>query len=197
MLIDPQRERGQEPDDGLILALRALPPEQVPEDGWATLAAELQRRTLARPRSMARKNRRRLGWLAVAAVLLVALVLPHRPEPGPVDSLGPIVSVVEDGSADLIAHSQWLERLLAAPMLESGVQDADQLLIEVGLRERIGAIDAALAVSTTESDAQPLWQARVDALSQLAQVRWAGQQTAWLATAGQPDSETSTLLWSN
>lgn len=201
MPIEDRFGRERSPSQELIRALRELPMQQPQPDLWPQLAASLvrQRRVPAASPSRA-VRRRRSWWLAVAAVAVLAVTLPRLLAP---PSAPTVLSGIESGdvsetSEDLIARSQWLERLVDAPALSPAAQDADQLLIELGLRERIGRIDAALAAAD-EDDATALWQARVGTLTRLAEVRWAGQQLAWTATAtaNAADVTMPAMRWSN
>jgi hypothetical protein len=177
---------------GMIAALKALPQQAPAVDAWPAMAARLA----------ARRSRRRLRtWLplAAAAVVVLAVLMPRmtQVEPGvlPVDTA--VVATDQDVlTRHLIAQSQWLERLAAAPALAPVAQDGDQALLEIGLRERIGRIDAALA--DQDGDAVPaLWQARVGALDELVQVRWAGRQVALAGTTPEPATLRPAVLWSN
>ena len=184
-------------DQALIRALRQLPLESPPSDPWPALASELKRSSAKAPSRRSRRPGRRSGWwLAVAAMAVLAIALPPLLSPPPQQPLVESAGGMESAAlSELIAHSQWLEQLIDAPALSPAAQDADQLLIEFGLRQRIGHIDAALT-GTTPGDSEALWRERVGALTQLAQVRWAGQQLAWSATneaaAGAP-----AMRWSN
>lgn len=184
-------------DQALIRALGELPLESPPSDSWPALAAELGRRSVKPAAHRLRRSGRRRGWwLAVAATAVLALALPPLLSPPPQRPLTESAGGAEDaGLAELIAHSQWLERLIDAPALSPAAQDADQLLIEFGLRQRIGHIDAALT-GMTEVDAEALWRERVGTLTQLAQVRWAGQQLAWSAT-NEAAAAVPAMRWSN
>jgi hypothetical protein len=177
----------------LVAALRALPQHGPGLDAWPALADRL---------GAARRRHRRLHtWLplAAAAALVIAVLMPRMtqvdPDAAPAD---PAVAAVDDAARtrQLIAQSQWLERLASAPALAPVAQDGDQALLEIGLRERIGRIDAALA----DPDGEPgpsLWQARVSALDELVQVRWAGRQVALADTGPEPAALTPAVLWSN
>jgi hypothetical protein len=177
----------------LVAALRGLPQQAPAVDAWPALAARL---------AAARRPHRRLRtWLplAAAAALVLAVLMPRMTQLDPGAAPAAADAVVADDAArtrQLIAQSQWLERLAAAPALAPVAQDGDQALLEIGLRERIGRIDAAL--SEPDGVAGPdLWQARVAALDELVQVRWAGRQVALADSGPEPAALTPAVLWSN
>ncbi len=132
--------------------------------------------------------------LAMAAMLMLALLLPRTvPEqPGGIDATDPVTDM-------LVAQSQWLEQLVAAPALLPDVQDSDQVLLDLGLRQRIGDIDSALQAdgSGDGGTRQALWQARVDALSQLVQLRWASRRDALDTGVADGAGLQQAMLWSN
>lgn len=198
------RGRGVDPlpDPVLVAALRALPLQSPAADGWSRMATALQSRT-----APARRARR---WLpmAVAAGLVAAVLMLPTHEPAPADggrdlAMAGTADAVTDATASatpgLIAQSQVLERLLSADAWAPVAQDSDQALLELGLRDRIRLIDAGLVEAGEDSQlAERLWRARVGALGQLAQVQWAGRQSAW---AGSADAEAglrgAALVWAN
>jgi hypothetical protein len=180
----------------LVDALRALPLASPDGDGWTRLEVALRARSKASvpPRGMRRRSvRMAYAWpFAAAAAVLAAVLWPQlsvwqEELPAP----------VADGSDDmraLIAQSQWLERLVAADAIDAVAKDADQLILEQGLRARIQRIDAAL-VDSHEPDRR-LWAARVGTLAQLAEVKWAGRQDSWSAMADTAGSVPA-VMWSN
>lgn len=187
------------PDEGMAQRLRGLPERPPGDDGWPRLALALRRVQPAPPPTVARLRRWSPG-LAMAAMLLLALLWPCGvPEP-PVDALvdAPTAAVdpAEATTAALIAQSQWLENLVAAPLLAPDVQDSDQVLLDWGLRQRIAGIDNALQVADA-GQRQPLWQARVDALSQLVQVRWAGARQTLDTGVADGGALQQAVMWSN
>lgn len=111
----------------------------------------------------------------------------------------PAVAAVDpmgQATAALVAQSQWLENLVSAPALEPDVQDSDQVLLESGLRQRIRYIDSALQAA--EAGPRPLlWRARVDALSQLAQVRWASRRENLADGVADGGAVRHAVMWSN
>lgn len=189
-------QSGDDADEAIARSLRALPDSPPASDGWPRLAAELR----ASRRARGRRPSRRVGWsvgLALAATLVVALLWP-RMVPDDASDMSAIAAVdpAEQTTAALIAQSQWLENLVSAPALAPDVQDSDQVLLEFGLRQRIRHIDAVL--QATDLSAQPpLWQARVDALSQLAQVRWASRRENLADGVADGGAMHHAVMWSN
>ncbi len=194
-------------DARLVESLRALPLAQPGDDGWLRMEAVLRSRvppTSGRVASFPAHRRRlrpALAWsFAMAAVVMLALVIVPKQW---VDSSSTVpttsVALVSDGERDettaLIAQSQWLERLVASEAIDAGAQDADQLIIEQALRSRIGRIDAAL-VDAGQPDRR-LWAARVGALTQLAEVKWAGRQGSGWAASAAPAAPVPAVMWSN
>lgn len=189
--------------DPLLVALRGLPAHAPAHDDWPRLAAALHRRVS--PRSRHWTHRRR--WpLAAAAVLVAALLLPwpaavppEQVDRGQVEYTATATPAgdASDGTdlVALIARSQWLEQLVAEEALTPVAYDADQLLIDQALRDRIGHIDLVLA-GGTDADPSGLWQARVDALTQLAGVQWAARQGGLSGSHAEP-MPAATLRWAN
>ncbi|MBX3725877.1 MAG: hypothetical protein KF823_08165 [Xanthomonadales bacterium] len=174
-------------DADLVAALRALPLAEPGEDAWRRLSARLRAGSDPRPRTALRR-----WWPLAAAALLALAVLPLRPlgpDAGPDNAVDPV-------EAGLIAQSQWLERLLTTPALSPQARDGDLALLELGLQARLGDIDAALADSGP-APVPALWQARVDALAQLAAVRL-GERGGPGPDIGNGHATTRpALLWAN
>jgi hypothetical protein len=179
----------------LVDALRALPLASPDGDGWTRLEVALRARSKASmPSSGVRRRSVRLAYtwpLAAAAAVLAAVLWPQF---SPRQELPAPVADGSDDTRALIAQSQWLERLVAADAIDAVAKDADQLILEQGLRARIQRIDAALSDSR-EPDRR-LWAARVGTLAQLAEVKWAGRQDSWSAMADTAGSVPS-VMWSN
>ena len=154
-------------------AFAALPLEQPSRSAWPAVANGLPGAP-SRPRRWA-------PWLAVAAgVALVAVSLPHLPQPvgAPApehhpQAAGPAVDA-------LVQHSQALEARLqsAPPALRSG----SAVLAARWIAADIGAIDVALADATPEH-AATLWQARISLLGELDALR-RNESIAATGTAG-------------
>ena len=183
-----------DPPDGdpLVCALRALPAERPPQDDWARMAMALRAR--AQPES--RPGRRLRWWPAAAAAVMVAtLMLPRPAMPPAADDPSPPAAIpAATDVSHLIARSQWLERLVNAEALTPVAYDADQLLIDQGLRARIGEIDLVLA--SDDAGDPRLWQARVAALTQLAGVQWAARQGD-MDTIDTGGLQPAALRWAN
>ena len=193
-------EPGSCPDEGVAQRLRALPERPPSSDGWARLAAELRRaQAVPRTKQVARRARWPLA-LATAAMVLLVLLWPRSAPELPaqwVDTMPDSVARPEEAAtAALVAQSQWLENLAAAPLLAAAAQDSDQVLLDWGLRQRIGDIDTALQ-DVDAAQRQPLWQARVDALSQLVQVRWAGRRQYLDDGVADGAAVRHAVMWSN
>lgn len=192
---------GDDADARLVESLRALPLAHPGSDGWARMESALRLRSATTSTPLSQGRRRRLrpayAWpFAAAAAVLAAVLWPQVPveresTPGIVEGAASVPA--SDGTQALIAQSQWLERLVASDAIDAVAQDADQLIIEQGLRARIQRIDAAL-VNSDQPD-QRLWAARVGALAQLAEVKWAGRQGGGMAMADH--AALPAVMWSN
>lgn len=195
-------------DPRVVELLREMPLARPGTDGWPRMAALLRARAATVPNDLPARGRRprwARGWpLAAAAAVLAAVLLPgpvtrDPPVAGGADALA---SVEAGAPAEaplttqaLIAQSQWLERLVAADAIDAVAQDADQLIIEQGLRSRIQRIDAALVDSGAND--QRLWAARVGTLTQLAEVKWAGRQGGWASTGTDSAGRIPAVMWAN
>lgn len=177
------------PDAPLVAALRALPLAGPGAGAWPRLAARLAARR--RRRSLLRRC-----WPVAAAAMLALALLP-QPLPTP-DRVGAPGSGGTAGrtQAGLIEQSQWLEHLLANPALSPPARDGDRALLELGLQDRLGGIDAALAEAGPDP-APALWQARVDTLAQLAVVRLGGPGESSRGAGASGTGGTPALLWAN
>ncbi len=202
MSVEPRRSGVDPVDDAAIVgALQALPSVTPAMDLWPDLAARLA--TKRQPAPVRPAWLHRFWPLAAAAGLLTAVLVlwPRSVEHDPGQDAEGVAGVVAEPSGigssasgmepELVARSQWLERLIDSPALAPVVTDGDQALLEQGLRARIGGIDAALV----EEPEQPqLWRARVTALGELAELRWAGRRAGLASTAGFA-SEDARLQW--
>lgn len=187
---------GESAGDPIVQQLRSLPQVRPSGDMWPQLAAALQRRRLD-DRRRVRARARRWWPLAAAAAVLIALAVPRVVQPPPSHDVRIAADPPAARSVDrLIAQSQWLERLVAADALAPVAQDGDQVLLEIGLRERLREIDVALA-SAPAAPAEDLWRARIGTLAQLAEVKWAGRQAGWAEGASSPAGPIAAVTWSN
>jgi len=147
------------------LPLAELPLLTPPRSSWPMLQAALESR---RPR----RARRATAWLAAAAVLAAALLVPRwfAPATAPEPRIEPVAAVAADAPElrVLMAESAQLEALLAwghDEDVESGVTAS----LGSALQDRIESIDALLSRADLDADtALPLWQERVLRLRQLA-----------------------------
>ena len=157
-------------------AFAAVPLEPAPADGWARVAAALE------------PSRRRHGplWLAAAAALLLAVVLPWRLSPGPGadGNATPAdkATVPADPIAALHVESAQLEGLLALAR-DDRVASAAAAVLGEQLDTRIVSIDSALREPGLSRGQQlSLWRERVDVLRSAV-----GFQSTrrWLAAQGE------------
>lgn len=202
MSVEPRGPGADPVDDAAIVgALQALLSVMPAADLWPDLGTRLA--TKRQPVPVRRAWLQRFWPLAAAAGLLMALLVlwPQSVEHEAGSSSGGVAGVLAESSgreaaatgaeSDLVARSQWLQRLVESPALAPVVTDGDQALLEQGLRARIVGIDAALV---DEPEQPQLWRARVTALGELAELRWAGRRAGLASTAGFA-SEDASLQW--
>lgn len=146
-------------DDALLKErLAALPLETPPEAAWAQIRARIQapaRLGPARPSPW---------WLALAAAISLALVLPLRVPPAPTPAAPVVPAASEPALAALMQRSQSLEAEIR------GLRSASPELADVQYQwER--AIEGDLALVdiglTAQGPAEPLWRERVRLLEEL------------------------------
>lgn len=159
------------------VAFAALPAETPPADGWQRLAARLP----------ARRRQRPMTWLATAAVLALAAVLPWRlqqsSQPAPAAGLhAPSALAGNTQRLDALqAESARLESLLLYARDER-VSSATAAALAGELDDRVAGIDAALMQPGVPAERQlALWQARVDTLRSAAGFEGTRR---WLAANG-------------
>lgn len=150
-----------------VEALRGLPLRSPPRSAWADIAAQLP----AAPVPARRRSTWR--WLALAAMLALALALPmwHGGDvvapPQLVDTAKPGADANDDLDA-LLRESAQLEAWVAWSSAQGGESGAGAS-VELDVRDRIAALDALLSRPSLDPAAQlPLWQERVLRLRQLA-----------------------------
>ena len=138
-------------------AFAALPMSE-PADRWPTIASRLGRR------------RTGIGWVALAATLVLAIALPWKLQhdaapPAPVSN----ATGAPHGELEtLYAQSAQLEALLAYAR-DDRVSSGTAATVSAQLDQRVASIDAALAQPRlTASRQRDLWRERVDALRTLA-----------------------------
>ena len=164
-------------------------------DAFATLSSEVPAsdawQGIARSLDSARPGRRRrpLAWLALAAVLALAIALPwravERPVDGPADrsATGDLATATatKSGLDALYAESAQLEILLAHAR-DSQVASGTALAMTDDLDARLAAIDSRLSRPGLDAQQQQqLWTDRVQALRTL--VAFEGTRR-WLAANG-------------
>ena len=154
-------------------AFAALPAETPPADSWARVATRLDAR--AAPARWPR-------WLAVAAVLALAVALPWRLFERAHVPATPQAAAIDPALPRLQAESAQLESLLAYARDER-VASGSAAALSAQLDARVAAIDAALVEPGLAPARQhALWQQRVDALRTLAAFE---ANRRWLASRGE------------
>ena len=145
-------------------ALRDLPLLSPPRSAWPALQATLDAR--------AKPARPRWHWLAAAAMLALAALLPRwiaNPTAPEVATL-PTASTPPDEAAALhalMSESAQLETLIAWNRAEP-VESAVAAGLAAAVQDRIEHVDALLARADADPEAAlPLWQERVLRLRQL------------------------------
>lgn len=154
-------------------AFAALPLEQPPSDRWPRVSPQLSRKRPARwP-----------GWLAIAAAVALAVVVPlqwrraHAPTPPATHA-----RASADPLEPLYAESAQLEALLA--MARDGrVSSGTAAELAGELDQRLARIDRALAAPGLDPAAQlALWHQRIDTLRAMATFEGTRR---WLAAQGE------------
>jgi hypothetical protein len=155
-------------------AMQQLPEVRPQYDGWARIAAAVQRQN--------RRQRWRRGIAAAAAVIIAAAVtvlIPQfrqGPETNAVNEDTPISTV------ELQAASQQLEALLHSPTVRYRVLTPRQAALIVTLEDHIALVDAELARSElTRPQEKPvqLWLYRVELLHTLVEVHRIDPEAAY------------------
>lgn len=138
-------------------AFAALPTID-PPDRWPDVAVRTDRR-----------RRRTIGWLALAATLVVAIALPWTLQRETVRRAPSLASPAPRGELEtLYAQSAQLEALLAYAR-DDRVASGSAAAMSAQLDQRVASIDAALAQPhLTMAQQRDLWRQRVDALRTLA-----------------------------
>lgn len=158
-------------------ALRALPLQMPPRSVWPHVAAQLQPPVAEAPRAVRGSRRMPRRWLALAAMLALALVLPRwlslptndgsLAGTDPAATSAPITAPGDDLDT-LLRESAQLEAWIAwtgTPARDAGGSAS----LALDLHDRIAVIDTLLASSDLDPAAQqPLLQERLLRLRELA-----------------------------
>jgi len=153
------------------LGLRDLPLLEPEADGWPAVRAALERRTAGRRWRMAG------GWLAAAAVLLLALGISLERQPavidGPAGAQDTVAATDQPADAslkqketlqDLIDMSQLLETRLRELRDGTSAMPAQSVVYATELEDLIARVDSELS---TDPGSLDLWGQRVNLLLDL------------------------------
>ncbi|HET7359293.1 MAG TPA: hypothetical protein VFJ04_04030 [Rhodanobacteraceae bacterium] len=157
----------------LAAALRALPQQASPHDGWPLLAARLHRR---------QRLRRGLRWAVpatLAAGVVLALLVPanvlHIDAPAThqvaASTLQHATTTADTQLTALRARSQRLETWVRELGASGAPLDGDALASAAELEDLIGLVDLQLGAAGDSRAQLPLWRQRVALLQQLATLR--------------------------
>lgn len=139
-------------------AFAALPMDD-PPDHWPAIAPRIGHR------------HRAIGWIALAATLVVALALPWKlqHQAAPATAPAPRLAPAPRGELEtLYAQSAQLEALLAYAR-DDRVASGTAATVAAQLDERVASIDAALAQPRlTTAQQRNLWRQRVATLRSIA-----------------------------
>lgn len=155
-------------DDALLSqALRGLPLEQPPAQGWAELHARLRGRS-----SPPRGWRQAPWWMAVAASLLVLLAWPGRQSELPPAADTPVAqadaTAAESGLAGWIERSRQLEEEIRFLQAGSAAVDEMQYAFERAIQDELALVD--LGLQADQAANPELWQRRIRLLEELRDV---------------------------
>ncbi len=158
--------------------LRALEQVSPPADAWE----KILERAASQPAAVPGQGSRWPLALAasVALALLVAWLLPRTPGEMPVSVDRAVTTPAASATADLVAESQRLERLLHQFDYEPRVVNAGTAGTIVALEDQIAWVDYGLTAGReaglSASEARALWQQRVELMNSLVHVRYAQAQ---------------------
>lgn len=158
--------------------LQALAPVAPPGDAWekivqrATSKSHTQRRHAPRwPLALA---------ASVVLALLVVWLFPASRQEMPVSVASGVTTPAVSATAELVAESQRLERLLHQFDYEPRVVNAGMADTIVALEDQIAWVDYGLTAGReaglSEREARALWQQRVELMNSLVHVRYAQAQ---------------------
>lgn len=151
------------------LDLQRLPAFQPPQGAWAAIDQRLQ--------APLRSRMRNFGWIAAAAVAVIAVTsiwfVPRSVVPQSAGS----TARADDSVAALVARSQQLESMLQGMPSRPAVERATTSAAIEALQSRIQALDVQLAATDNSGangdQARRLWSDRVQLMSSLLDVRYA------------------------
>ncbi len=174
MSVEPiaPRASSAEQYDPAAQAIRSLPLQQPPSDGWQRLYPALASAVITQQAAMpsTRLARRRTRWLALAAVLAMAAITlrwqsAHLPTPAGTDTPDAAIPLIASRNDQLIEQSAQLESLLA--WMAPGSRTAEALAVDVSLVDRLQWIDYLLTdPQTGAATREVLWSERVELLTQ-------------------------------
>ncbi len=157
-------------DAHLRAALRALPTERPPEDGWPALARRARRRRAAR----------RITWTALPAALAAGVALALLWPRAPLQSAKPASTPVARQSAAMQPRAPTANSLAAlqasSRQWQHWVQTLDDngaplngraLAEAVSVQDRIALIDLQLSATHDPATLDTLWRQRISLLQRL------------------------------
>lgn len=139
--------------------LAALPLETPPAAAWATLRSELEKRALP-PRTPRRPSP---WWLALAAVLATAAIVPALRTPTPAPTEAAVATTPE--LAALMQRSRSLESEIRELRANASGLAESQFDWERAIENDLALVDVGLAARGDRSE--PLWRERVRLLEEL------------------------------
>ncbi len=157
-------------DRALAAALRALPMLHPPVSALPRL------QTLWKSERTRRKPAWQTHWSAIAAgVAVIGLGMAMFTRPAPEVAMQ-VLSPAQNKIELLMTQSAEWESALHRFEQQSIPMDAGMALASAELEDLIGLTDLQLGATETDSQAESLWQRRVNLMSRLAEVR---TQSAW------------------
>ncbi|MEO0996245.1 MAG: hypothetical protein AAFX58_01885 [Pseudomonadota bacterium] len=168
-------------DDELTERLRALPDEAPPRHAWRALRGRASAEGLLAAPAPAHTAGSAYRWLGLAAALMLVafLAMPWLAQ----TPVSEPVAAVETVSAEALTlqavmrRSQLLDRALQWSPPQAEVVPAALISRTTALEDRIAAIDRTLLHESAAMDdgrRAALWAERVDRMSSLVEIRYAG-----------------------
>jgi hypothetical protein len=139
--------------------LAALPLETPPAAAWATIRSELERRAQL-PRAPRRTSP---WWLALAAAIATATIVPGLQTPAPAPSAASVATTPE--LAALMQRSRLLESEIRELRADAPALAESQFDWESAIESDLALVDVGLAAHGDRSE--PLWRERVRLLEEL------------------------------